>query len=87
MSAPHVYVLAPEAQAHIDEIGAYIAHDSLDAALKVYDAFEEAFGLLDPESRPLTIIPVLHSAHQEALACAPMARRRSATSKRGDASS
>jgi len=34
------------AQAHIDEIGAHIAHDSLDAALKVYDAFEDAFGLL-----------------------------------------
>ena len=48
VSAPHVYgPPTPEAQAHIDEIGAYIAHDSLDAALKVYDAFEEAFGLLD----------------------------------------
>jgi toxin ParE1/3/4 len=92
VSAPYVYVLTPEAQAHIDEIGAYIAHDSLDAALKVYDAFEEAFGQLaerpglghsrqdltdrplkfwsvfsylvvyDPESRPLTIIAVLHGA-------------------------
>ena len=90
MSAP--YVLTPEAQAHIDEIGAYIAQDSVDAALKVYDAFEEAFGLLaeqpglghsrqdltdrplrfwsvysylvvyDSESRPLTIIAVLHGA-------------------------
>ncbi len=92
MSAPCVYVLTAEAQAHIDEIGAYIADDSLDAALKVYDAFEETFGLLaerpglghsrqdltdrplkfwsvfsylvvyDPESRPLTIIAVLHGA-------------------------
>ena len=40
------YVLTPEAQAHINEIGAYIAQDSVDAALKVYDALEEAFGLL-----------------------------------------
>ena len=86
------YVLTPEAQAHVDEIGAYIAQDSVDAALKIYDALEEAFGLLaeqpglghsrqdltdrplrfwgvysylvvyDPESRPLTIIAVLHGA-------------------------
>jgi plasmid stabilization system protein ParE len=90
VSAP--YVLTLEAQAHIDEIGAYIAQDSVDAALKLYDAFEEAFGLLaerpglghsrqdltdrplrfwsvysylvlyDPESRPLTIVAVLHGA-------------------------
>jgi plasmid stabilization system protein ParE len=40
------YVVTPEAQAHIDEIGAYIARDSVDAALKVYDALEEAFELL-----------------------------------------
>ena len=44
MSAP--YVLTLEAQAHINEIGACIAQDSVDAALKVYDALEEAFGLL-----------------------------------------
>jgi antitoxin ParD1/3/4/toxin ParE1/3/4 len=86
------YVLTPEAQAHIDEIGAYIEGDNVDAALKVYDALEEAFGLLaerpglghsredltdrplrfwsvfsylvvyDPESRPLTIVAVLHGA-------------------------
>jgi antitoxin ParD1/3/4/toxin ParE1/3/4 len=79
-------------QSHIDEIGAYIAQNSVGAALKVYDAFEEAFGLLaerpglghsrqdltdrplrfwsvysylvvyDPESRPLTIIAILHGA-------------------------
>lgn len=54
MSAP--YVLTPEAQPHINEIGAYIAQDSVDAAVKVYDAFEEAFGLLaerpgNPDSR------------------------------------
>jgi plasmid stabilization system protein ParE len=41
VSAP--YLLTAEAQAHIDEIGAYIAQDNVDAALKVYDAFEEAF--------------------------------------------
>jgi plasmid stabilization system protein ParE len=86
------YVLTPDAQAHIDEIGADIAQDSVDAALKLYDGFEEAFGLLaerpglghsrqdltdrplrfwsvysylvvyDPESRPLTIVAVLHGA-------------------------
>ena len=86
------YVLTPEAQAHINEIGAYIGQDSVDAALNVYNALEEAFGLLaeqpglghsrqdltdrplrfwtvysylvvyDPESRPLTIIAVLHGA-------------------------
>ena len=39
-------MLTRSAQAHIDEIGAHIAHGSLDAALKVYDAFEDAFGLL-----------------------------------------
>jgi antitoxin ParD1/3/4/toxin ParE1/3/4 len=86
------YVLTPEAQAHINEIGAYIGQDSVDAALNVYNGLEEAFGLLaeqpglghsrqdltdrplrfwtvysylvvyDPESRPLTIIAVLHGA-------------------------
>jgi antitoxin ParD1/3/4/toxin ParE1/3/4 len=86
------YVLTLEAQAHVDEIGADIAQHSLDAALKVYDALEEAFELLaerpgighlredltnrplkfwsvysylvvyDPESRPLTIVAVLHGA-------------------------
>jgi plasmid stabilization system protein ParE len=44
VSAP--YVLIPEAQEHIDQNCAYIAQDSVDAALRVYDAFEEAFGLL-----------------------------------------
>lgn len=86
------YVLSPEAQADVDEIGAYITRDSIDAALKVYDALEAAFELLaerpgighsreyltnrrlkfwrvysylvvyTPESRPLTIVAVLHSA-------------------------
>jgi plasmid stabilization system protein ParE len=39
-------LLTRSAQAHIDEIGAHIAHDSLDSALNVYDAIEDAFGLL-----------------------------------------
>ena len=86
------YVLTPETLAHVDEIGAYIAQHGVDAALKVYDALEEAFELLaerpgighvredltdrplkfwsvysylvvyDPESRPLTIVAVLHGA-------------------------
>jgi toxin ParE1/3/4 len=86
------YQLTLEAQEHVDQIGAYIARDSVDAALKIYDALEEAFGLLakspgighsrqdltsrpvkfwsvysylvvyDPESRPVTIIAVLHGA-------------------------
>lgn len=91
------YVLTPEAQAHVDEIGAYIAQHSVDAALKVYAALEEGFELLaerpgighmredltdrrlkfwtvcsylvvyDPDSRPLTIVAVLHGARDVAL--------------------
>lgn len=33
-------------QSHIDEIGAFIAQDSVDAALTVYGALKEAFELL-----------------------------------------
>jgi toxin ParE1/3/4 len=40
------FQLTPEAQRQIDEIGAFIAQDSLDSALKVYDAPEESFELL-----------------------------------------
>ena len=40
------YRLTPEAQRQVDEIGAFIAQDSIDAALKVYDALEETFELL-----------------------------------------
>jgi toxin ParE1/3/4 len=40
------YQLTATAQQTIDEIGAFIAEDSVDAALKVYDALEEAFELL-----------------------------------------
>ena len=90
MSRP--YELTAEAQTHVDEIGAFIAQDSVDAALGVYDALEEAFELLaenpgightrqdltsrpvkfwsvfsflvvdDPDSRPVTIVAVLHGA-------------------------
>ena len=40
------YRLTPDAQAHLDEIGAYIAEENIDAALKVLDAFERAFDQL-----------------------------------------
>jgi plasmid stabilization system protein ParE len=46
------YQLTATAQQGIDEIGAFIAEDSVDAALKVYDALEEAFELLaEPTTR------------------------------------
>ena len=38
--------LSPEAEQQIDAIGAFIAKDSIDAALKIYDALEHAFQLL-----------------------------------------
>ena len=37
------YQLTEAAQRNVDEIGAFIAEDSIDAALKVYAALEEAF--------------------------------------------
>lgn len=37
------YQLTPAAQRQVDEIAAFIAQDSIDAALKVYDVLEEAF--------------------------------------------
>lgn len=37
------YQLTPEAQAQVDAIGAFIAEDSLEAALKVYDALEKSY--------------------------------------------
>lgn len=40
------YQLAEAAQRQVDEIGVFIAEDSIEAALKVYDALEEAFELL-----------------------------------------
>ena len=40
------YVLTPEAQAHISEIGAHVAADNVQAALRVYDALEAAFEML-----------------------------------------
>ena len=44
MSRP--YRLFAEARRQIDEIGAFVADDNVDAALKIYDAFEDAFQLL-----------------------------------------
>jgi plasmid stabilization system protein ParE len=40
------YRLTPEAQANVDKIGAFIASDNVEAALRVLDAFDEAFTLL-----------------------------------------
>jgi len=37
------YRLTPEAQAAIEEICAYVADDSVDAALRVLEEFEQAF--------------------------------------------
>ena len=39
-------VLTSEAQAHINEIGAHIAEDSVAATFRVYDALEAAFEML-----------------------------------------
>jgi len=40
------YRLTETAQRHVDRIGVFIAEDSIEAALKVYGALEEAFKLL-----------------------------------------
>jgi antitoxin ParD1/3/4/toxin ParE1/3/4 len=40
------YRLTETAQRHVDRIGVFIAEDSIEAALKVYDALDEAFELL-----------------------------------------
>jgi plasmid stabilization system protein ParE len=40
------YRLTSEAQADVDEICEFIAQDSVDAALRVLDAFEHAFNML-----------------------------------------
>ncbi len=40
------YQLAEAAQRQVDEIGVFIADDSIEEALKVYDALQEAFELL-----------------------------------------
>jgi len=37
------YYLSPEARANLDEICAFVADDSVDAALRVLDALEDAF--------------------------------------------
>jgi len=40
------YRLTPEALANVDEIGGFIAEDSVDAAVRVLDALEHAFNQL-----------------------------------------
>ena len=40
------YQLTEPAQRHVEDIGAFIAQDSVEAALKVLDALEAAFELL-----------------------------------------
>lgn len=40
------YRLTPEARANVDEICAFIAEDSIDAALRVLEALEDAFDQL-----------------------------------------
>jgi len=40
------YRLTPNAQENINEICAFIAEDSVDAALRVFDALDHAFGEL-----------------------------------------
>src|SRR5688500_332845 len=40
------YRLTQEAQANVDKIGAFIANDNVEAALRVLDALDEAFTLL-----------------------------------------
>ena len=37
------YQLTPEASSHVDEIADFIAEESVDAALRVLDALEDAF--------------------------------------------
>ena len=40
------YRLTPEAQSNVDDICAFVAEDSVDAAIRVLDALEHAFELL-----------------------------------------
>jgi toxin ParE1/3/4 len=40
------YRLSPEALRQIEEIGQFVAQDSVEAALRIYDALEDAFRLL-----------------------------------------
>ena len=66
------YRLTATAQRHIEAIGEFVAAENIDAALKIYDAFEAAFAMLgampemghsrqDLTDRP-TIVAVLHGA-------------------------
>jgi toxin ParE1/3/4 len=63
------YRLTPEARANIDDICAFIAEDNVEAAIRVLDALEHAFGLLaanpaighvreDLTNRPVKFWPV-----------------------------
>lgn len=40
------YRLTPEARANVDDIGAFIAEDNVDAAVRVLEVLERAFELL-----------------------------------------
>lgn len=40
------YRLTPEARTNLDDISAFVAEDSVDAALRLLDAFERAFDQL-----------------------------------------
>ena len=40
------YILAPAAQRDLDDIGAFIAQDSVETALRILDEFELTFGKL-----------------------------------------
>jgi len=40
------YRLTSTAQRHIEAIGEFVAAENIDAALKIYDAFEAAFAML-----------------------------------------
>jgi antitoxin ParD1/3/4/toxin ParE1/3/4 len=67
------YQLAEAAQRQVDEIGGFIAEDSIEAALKVYDALEEAFELLAENPgighsrRDLTVRPLSFGAFSRTL--------------------
>jgi toxin ParE1/3/4 len=64
------YRLSPQARQELLDIGDFVSESSVDAALKIYDALEEAFALLaenpgighlreDLTDRPVKFWPVL----------------------------
>ena len=76
------YRLTPTAQANVDDICAFIANDSVDAALKVLDALEHAFDELaampgightrdDLTNRPVKFWSVLRCPRRRADSEAP----------------